>query len=87
MEGRLSYYPEVRGMIDVVKVDFPRPCPAIIEILGKENQACHCLIPADSGKACGLPVRTYGATSFIDDHKGIIEYPARNHGVGRPAHD
>jgi hypothetical protein len=74
-------------MIDIVKVDFPRPRPAIIEVLGEENQGCPCLILADPGKARGLPVRTCRGKAFIDDHKAIIEYMARTHGVSRPAHD
>ena len=69
------------------KIGFDRPRPAIIELLGKDNQGCPCLIPADPTRADGLPVRTYEGKTFMDDHKAILEYLARNYGTSRPSHD
>ena len=87
LEGLLAYFPATRKRLDVRRIDFPRPRPEMVELLGEDNQECPCLILADRAKADGLPVQAYGDHCFINDHKAIIEYLARNHGVSRPSHD
>nr|WP_272701090.1 DUF3088 family protein [Desulfovibrio sp. Fe33] len=87
MEGLLHYYPEVRERLDIRTIPFERPRHAIIALLGEEHQGCPCLVVGDPSRADGLPMRTAGGHVFIDDHRAIIEYLARNYRVSRPAHD
>nr|WP_321260909.1 DUF3088 family protein [uncultured Pseudodesulfovibrio sp.] len=87
LEGLLGYFPQLREDLDIRPIEFQRPRAAIITFLGKEHQGCPCLILADPTKAEGLPVQQYEQYSFLDDHKAIIEYLARNHGISRPSHD
>lgn len=42
--GVLSYYPHLRGQIDVVEVDFPRPRPQVAGLLGTEHPGCPVLV-------------------------------------------
>lgn len=83
----LAYFPAVRDRLDVRVVGFNRPRPAVVELLGEENQECPCLVLADATSSAGLPVKTYGNNHFINDHRAIIEYLARQYGISRPAHD
>ena len=38
VEGLLSFYPDLRGKIEVHYIGFPRPRPEIVSILGADNQ-------------------------------------------------
>nr|WP_321514710.1 DUF3088 family protein [uncultured Pseudodesulfovibrio sp.] len=87
MEGLLGYFPQLLETLDVIKIGFERPRAAIIDFLGEDNQDCPSLVLADPAKADGLPVKRYGKYTFINDHRVIIEYLARNHGTSRPSHD
>jgi hypothetical protein len=44
VEGVLAYHPNVRYELDVQYVDFARPRPAVVEMLGEEYQGCPVLI-------------------------------------------
>jgi hypothetical protein len=44
IEGVLAYHPNVRYELDVQYVDFARPRPAVISLLGEENQGCPVLV-------------------------------------------
>ena len=44
VEGVLAYHPEIRWALDVRYVDFARPRPEVIELLGEANQGCPVLI-------------------------------------------
>ena len=37
VEGLLSFYPQLRQRLDVRYVDFPRPRPAIVALLGEQG--------------------------------------------------
>ncbi|WP_316899067.1 DUF3088 family protein [Pseudodesulfovibrio indicus] len=87
MEGLLHYHPELREQLDVRTIDFKRPRPEIVALLGETHQDCPCLIVAEPTKADGLPVSVFEDKTFINDHKAIIEYLARNYETSRPAHD
>lgn len=70
IEGLLSYYPRLRSELDITYVDFKRPRPAIVELIGEANQSC--------------PVLIIDATNgiFINDNVEIARYLAENYGIG-----
>lgn len=68
IEGVLSFYPELRQKLEVNYVDFKRPRPAIIELIGEENQSCPTLIKPDG--------------TFINDPDFILDYLADTYGIG-----
>ena len=70
LEGILSFYPRLRTELEVNYVDFQRPRPAIVELIGEANQGCPVLILEDG--------------SFINESDDIIRHLVEKHGVGKP---
>lgn len=70
IEGILSYYPRLRTELEVSYVDFQRPRPAIVELIGEANQGCPVLILDDG--------------SFISEPDDIIGHLVENHSIGKP---
>ena len=68
LEGVLSFYPFLREKIEVHYVNYQRPRPEVIKLIGEENQSCPVLIHPDG--------------SFIKDHDQILDYLAANYGIG-----
>jgi len=70
IEGILSYYPRLRNELEVSYVDFQRPRPAIVSLIGEANQSCPVLI-LDNG-------------TFINEPDDIIRHLVEEHGIGKP---
>lgn len=75
----------MRDELDVVHLQYERPRPAIIEVLGEENQGSPALVLADPEKARALelPVKEAGGRFFMDDGKAILLYLSLAYGVSR----
>lgn len=71
--------------LDVVRLDYERPRPAILEMLGEDNQGAPCLVLADAAgaEAARLPVKEAKGRSFLDDEKAILLYLSLAYGVSR----
>jgi hypothetical protein len=70
IEGILSYYPRLRQELEVSYVDFQRPRPAIVELIGESNQSCPVIILEDG--------------SFINEPDDIIRHLVDHHSIGKP---
>lgn len=70
IEGLLSYYPRLRSELEVQYLDFSRPRPALVDLLGEENQSCPVLVLEDG--------------TFINETSEIIKYLTQYHKVGHP---
>lgn len=68
IEGILSFYPFLREKLEIQYVDFERPRPSIIELIGEENQSCPVLILSDK--------------TFINDPDKISKYLSEKYGIG-----
>ena len=44
MIGLLEYYPELKKGIEIHEVDFARPRPMLVSLLGEANQGCPVLV-------------------------------------------
>ena len=83
IEGVLHYYPQLREVIDVRMVDFPRPRQAIIDLAGEGAQDCPCLLldpvmgPAEATVVKGWRVITEDTRLMLDVLAGLAP------GVGR----
>ena len=66
-------------------MQFERPRPAIIDVLGEEHQGSPCLVLADVAKATryDLPVNEAKGRYFLDDEKSILLYLSLVYGVSR----
>lgn len=70
IEGLLSFYPRLRNELEVHYVDFERPRPAIVDLIGEANQSC--------------PVLVLGDGTFINEPDDIIQYLSENHQIAKP---
>jgi hypothetical protein len=86
IEGMLVLYPQLRQVLEIHHLDFPRPRPALIAELGEENQAMPVLIVErdPSGDLAPFGVREAKGKRFLDEPEGIENYLAATYGVGRP---
>ncbi|WP_120523935.1 DUF3088 domain-containing protein [Corallococcus exercitus] len=85
LEGVLGFYPRLRDVLQVTYVDYERPRPSIVALLGEGNQGCPVLVLAPLVKTDGLEgVREHGAYRFITDKVAISRYLAQRHGTGFP---
>ena len=86
VEGALSYSPEIRAALDVRRVDFARPRPAVVELLGVENQGCPVLnLPSGSAApAAEAHPRTVNGHTIIAGARDITTYLALTAGGAFP---
>jgi len=86
VRGLLAYYPRLETKLDVRVADYPRPRPAMVELLGEAHQNCPTLVVADDARELPghIAVKRAGGHRFLDDAKSIGEYLAAAHGIGRP---
>ncbi|MBI5691223.1 MAG: DUF3088 family protein [Verrucomicrobia bacterium] len=82
VEGLLSYYPYLRGRVDVHYVDFARPRAEIVPLVGAENQSCPLLVLAGRPPE-GMAVRQHDASGrwFVAGAPAIAAYLAAVHGI------
>jgi hypothetical protein len=50
LEGLLQYAPELERVLEIRRVDFKRPRPDVVDLLGEENQNTPVLIIAENQK-------------------------------------
>jgi hypothetical protein len=85
-EGLLHLYPQLETQIDVRRVDFAKPRPEIVELLGAENQSCPVLVVnhpvVDPPENCRM--KTVGNLHFFDEPEEIGNYLSQTYGIPRP---
>lgn len=87
VEGILGYYPELRAALAVRYIAFPRPRPAVVELIGAANQGLPALVLAPGTPAsllAGLEVRSGNGREFLQGPAQIGRYLARRYGTGDP---
>lgn len=88
LEGVLAFYPQLRQVLDVQQVDFPRPRAAVIAAIGAANQGLPVLViapdPAAEAALASLDVKESEGRRFLQSTSDIGRYLARRHGTGEP---
>ncbi|QYM78900.1 DUF3088 domain-containing protein [Horticoccus luteus] len=86
MVGLLEFYPELKEHVEIHWVDFARPRPELVELLGAENQSCPVLVlaAAPANLPSGLIIHSAHGRSFIEGTREIGLYLAHVRGTGRP---
>lgn len=86
VRGLLAYYPGLGDRLDIRIVDYPRPRPEMVELLGEANQNCPTLVVADDARESpsDVAVKRTNGRRFVDNAKAIGEYLAATYGIGRP---
>jgi len=83
LEGVLGYCPELRGQLDIRLVDFPRPRPGIVQLVGDAHQGCPNLIldPANHRYVDASRFHKAGDRLHATDTRVIVEYLAARYRV------
>ncbi len=84
VEGVLSYYPQLREELEINYVDFPRPRPTIVELIGEANQGAPVLILAEKPEKGAPGLQEYEGKYFISEPVDIANYLANRFDVARP---
>ncbi|MEN8190154.1 MAG: DUF3088 family protein [Thermodesulfobacteriota bacterium] len=85
VEGFLVYSPEIREEIEIISVDFPRPRPLIVELLGQENQSSPVLVLDDeTPMADGIQQSLSTGKKFINDEIAICNFLAATYNGVKP---
>lgn len=86
MLGLLEFYPALKEKLEVRWLDFPRPRPELIELLGEENQSCPVLVlqAAPTDLPSTIPTHQAKGRWFVEGADEIATYLAHIHGIGIP---
>lgn len=84
--GLMQFYPALKDHIELQYLDFPRPRPELVQLLGEENQSCPVLVleEAPTGTPASIPVQQAKGKWFIEGADEISRYLAHAHGIGIP---
>jgi hypothetical protein len=79
----LSFFPQLRTLIDVHYLEFPRPRAALVAALGEEYQGIPVLILADEREIAEVDVtpNTAKGKRFFADEKSIRRYLSAQYGL------
>jgi Protein of unknown function (DUF3088) len=83
VEGMLSFFPQLRSLLDVHYLDFPRPRAPLVNSLGEAHQAIPVLILADEREIADeelTPLEANGKRFFADE-RSIRRYLSAQHNL------
>ena len=83
VEGVLAFYPDLKTQLDVTRLDFPRPRPPVIELVGEDHQSCPILILDETFDWPEAQTSETTGKRFLQD-QAIIPYLAARYGIGLP---
>lgn len=85
IEGLLTYYPDLKGQLEIVHVNFQRPRNQIIVLVGPDNQGCPNLVISkdNSGTVDTSYFEEYGDYLFINKKELISQYLADKYKIGK----
>ena len=86
IEGLIKYYPQLEEKMEINRIDFKRPRPEVIKLLGEENQSCPVLIidnNQDTETDTGY-FSKYGNKLFVNEDDLILKYLADKFGIDAP---
>jgi len=83
VEGLLSFFPQLRTLIDVHYLEFPRPRAALVSALGEQNQGIPVLILAAERQVvdADLSPKEANGKRFFADEKSIRRYLSAQHNL------
>ena len=85
VEGFLKYAPQAESLVEVRRIDFPRPRPEIVALVGEANQACPVLVlPEDAELPPEAQRSEATGRAFIFGPVPICDYLGRTFGLLRP---
>lgn len=84
--GLLEIYPQLKPTIAIHYVDFARPRPPLVALLGEQHQSCPVLVLAKRPPNLPVDLELHEANGhdFVEGSRQIGEYLAHVHGIGFP---
>ena len=83
--GFLTYYPEVRGTLEIIELDFAKPREPLASILDDKHQAAPMLVLAGDGVPVPeVEIQEVNGRKFVEKTLEILRYLARTRGVPLP---
>ncbi|MBS9476687.1 DUF3088 domain-containing protein [Ancylobacter radicis] len=83
MEGVLASFPHLTERLDVVRIAWPRPRAAVIDLVGAANQALPLLVLA-AGTSSRHQTGMHEGRGFINDKDAILTALSERHGFPAP---
>ncbi len=86
MLGLLEIYPALKQKLELRYLDFARPRPELVALLGEANQSCPVLVlkATPEGRAASAPLQQAQGHWFVEGANEISRYLALAHGTGIP---
>jgi hypothetical protein len=86
VEGVLSFFPQLRELLEVQYLEFPRPRQALVDQLGVDNQSLPALVLAPGRQlAADVPApQSAQGRLFFSSERAIRDYLAIQYGLPRP---
>ena len=85
IEGILKYLPEIESEVDVRRIDFKRPRPEVVALIGEENQGAPVLVLSEGAEVPPeAQVNAETGRAFIHDEIPIANFLSGNLGLMRP---
>ncbi|HLZ99037.1 MAG TPA: DUF3088 family protein [Steroidobacteraceae bacterium] len=83
VEGVLSFFPQLRDLVDVHYLEFPRPRAPLVTTLGEQNQSLPVLILAQDRKLrdSELEPSQANGVKFFAQEKQIRQYLSTQYGL------
>lgn len=85
--GFLAYYPEVRGTLEIIELDFAKPRVPMVELVGAEHQAPPLLVlheDADPAPVEGVTIGESKGRRYVEKTLEILRYLAATRAVPGP---
>ena len=86
MVGLLEFYPALKRLLEVRWLDFLRPRPELIDLLGEEHQSCPVLVLKDTpkGQPSKIALQEARGRWFFEGANEIATYLAHARGIAIP---
>ena len=83
VEGMLSFFPQLRDLVDVSYIEFPRPRAPLFDLLGEDNQGIPVLILAEGTTVADSPLEPFTANGhrYFNDQALIRRYLSTQFGL------
>ncbi|MDO8296506.1 MAG: DUF3088 domain-containing protein [Caulobacter sp.] len=83
MEGVLASFPELKHLIDVERIAWPKPRKEVVDLIGLANQSLPVLILADDAPV-GLETGEWNGRRFVEGKDAILKALSIRYGIPNP---
>lgn len=84
--GLREFYPALKASSEIPWVDFARPRPELVALLGEDHQSCPVLVlhAKPANLPASVPVQYANGHAFVEGAREIGQYLAHAQGIGLP---